>query len=1156
MNIKELLGKRKTQVCICVIMILFILAGIFVAARGITISDLRAPSFDDSLTKMEMLLIGEGSKQEAKDDINEHTEETEETEVEEVIQQSQRPEQSESDAQGTGDGDDGQEDGLSGEEGGEEAELDLAMVMKWYKYGSEPKTIVCGPSDAVMSEINTAQLINDELKYDFELTGEEAGNAHIVSVSVKEGDSSYRDIQPQGKLKIDVPNASIGRDYTFKIKTLWSTVDAGGNKLEEEITYTYVIHFAYALDAELELTWQKSNNRQGFLSCPVNDTVARTIESNDLTDNVFSYTPKIVGTLAKDTKIVGGEYRTSSGDSGSLNPNGGSMVFQTKGAADKETYYITFEAEVKDKEGDKQTVYYHITIVFAQVLDIDVNFVWLEKGHTPRTLICQPNDKVSTDVKNNQLSAGAIKYEISLSGSESQNARILSISYTSDATGGGGLAASGALPMALPSGYTSNTYKIQVVVLSGGKQLNYEIQLKYAMDVSLQMTYTVKENGLSSRRTVLCENGKTKVAEPIYDDQLRDGKLDYRMSITGTESLDIKSVSCYQSGSRSTVSLEASDEITLLLKEGKTGENTFTVLAEDKNGTTYQFRINVPYKHRGENNIKISTNMREGQVVTNETATNLNVRAWSEDESGKVESYIPANGTDTKLIVKLDGEVLNYVSTSGPSSEFIMYPSNPAIGDTNRHTLHIYAEDPYGNYGELTVNLKGQRSQAGQKKGTATIYIDMTVLGLGVVDSLSYEVLADEPISYSVAKAVMGKDTGDPFGAAPNSLGWGGSYSGTLDTGFYLQRLDPGLSAIGLEKGSWNKYGKNEKEILNAIDEQFGKGTGLATLWRCIYRNGLNKSSGTDGSYGEFDFTSGSGWMYSLNGTYYPGLSMCEYSLEDGDVLTLRYTLANGWDVGGGTEGYGKTIGYCVTAFNGNFYINHQMEIVNDANGSKHYVCHCCGLEEGCPHENTVQKNVGDGTHITYCNDCKTEVGDPKMHVWKTTDNAHICSECNATEVHNWKEESNTATCVDPGKRVVYCTVCTMTREEGSPPKGHSLNNRWNHSKHDHYQRCSVCKEIIGESIGSHQYYYDEGDDDWYCKVCDAGHDWDYCGNSGLVITKATCKKIVSYCEDCDLYFEKTGTFDEYHSYEDGHCIHCNMPFPEDAQLTDRRRKK
>ena len=186
----------------------------------------------------------------------------------------------------------------------------------------------------------------------------------------------------------------------------------------------------------------------------------------------------------------------------------------------------------------------------------------------------------------------------------------------------------------------------------------------------------------------------------------------------------------------------------------------------------------------------------------------------------------------------------------------------------------------------------------------------MTVLGLGVTDPIHYEVLADEPISYVVAKAIMGKDTGEPFGAASDTLGWRGSYAGTLDTGFYLQWLDTGYSADALEDSTWP--GSTEEEVLEAIDARFGAGTGLAVLWRCLYRNGLNKSAGSGSTFGEFDYTSGSGWMYSIGGSYYPGQSMSAVRLKNEDVLTLRYTLAYGWDIGGGSDNYGNVVGYCV----------------------------------------------------------------------------------------------------------------------------------------------------------------------------------------------------------------------------------------------------
>ena len=116
--------------------------------------------------------------------------------------------------------------------------------------------------------------------------------------------------------------------------------------------------------------------------------------------------------------------------------------------------------------------------------------------------------------------------------------------------------------------------------------------------------------------------------------------------------------------------------------------------------------------------------------------------------------------------------------------------------------------------------------------------------------------------------------------------------------------------------------------------------------------------------------------------------------------------------------------------------------------------------------------------------------------------------------------------------------------EEESPAKGHMLNNRWNHTAQEHYQKCSVCNEIIEESRGVHEYEYDEGDDDWYCKTCDAGHDWDYCGNDQLTVRSATCKKVVYDCEECGLEFVKTGQFPEYHNFEEGSCTHCGEEDP------------
>ena len=404
--------------------------------------------------------------------------------------------------------------------------------------------------------------------------------------------------------------------------------------------------------------------------------------------------------------------------------------------------------------------------------------------------------------------------------------------------------------------------------------------------------------------------------------------------------------------------------------------------------------------------------------------------------------------------------------------------------------------------------------------------------------------MADEPISYVVAKAIMGKDTGDPFGAASDTLGWRGDYGGTLDTGFYLRSLNTDYHADALEDAVWP--GSTEEEVLEAIDARFGAGTGLAVLWRCLYRNGLNKSAGSGSTFGEFDYTSGSGWMYSIGGSYYPGQSMSAVRLKDGDVLTLRYTLAYGWDIGGGSDNYGNVVGYCVEGRNGTIYVNHRWETAEDPDGSVRYVCRCCGMVQDCPHAHMTYKDLEDGTHILLCEDCQAVIGDPLPHNWTydagDTEDSHVCAECGAAEQHFWKEVegTNTATCTEPGVRTVRCSVCGMEKEEEAEAKGHTLDNRWNHTALEHYQKCSTCGEEFGR--GNHEYTYSEDWDDYECRICHVLHE-EICGGA-LMIQEATCQRIVYHCDSCGYDMTKPGTFDEYHNYVDGICQYCGGEDP------------
>ena len=890
-------------------------------------------------------------------------------------------------------------------------------------------------------------------------------------------------------------------------------------------------------ELSLVLTW----NAKG-IACAAGNTQAFSVSSYELNEDLFRFRVSLTGTQAQDAKIVGGVSVTESTQTAKeLTWPRGSLPMAPAAGTDKEVYDFSFTVRTPERD-----VLFRYQITYQKLPDVQLSFTWRGTGNHKGILLCMPSGSVADKIKNNQLAGGRISYEMKLVGSdaESAGARILSASYTSDGTSGSRQLEpidQGFLPMTMSTGETSNTYRISVTALANGHRAHFEVILHYGNDVTLEMRYTLNDG---SQREIFCQNKQLRTADTVYDNQLTDGFLEYEMSIVGSDADGVKitSVTCNQSGSVETLNQLERGRIRLLLNAGKAGHNFFEIKAQGEN--EYSFTIDIPYKHKGTKSVEILLNLKNQDEIPNEVITNLKVSAYGRDAAGNAVS-IPAKGTNEFIQVSLDGIEAVDPTRSGDTWEYGLIPSNPETGDRNKHTLYVYAEDAYGNWGEKELTLIGFRVEPGQIIGKADIYVDMAVLGIKKVEHISYDVLADEPISYVVAKAIMGKDTGEPFGAATKgTLHWRGDYGGTLDTGFYLRSLNTDYHADALEDAVWP--GSTEEEVLDAIDARFGAGTGLAVLWRCLYRNGLNKSAGSGSTFGEFDYTSGSGWMYSIGGSYYPGQSMSAVHLRDGDVLTLRYTLAYGWDIGGGSDNYGNVVGYCAEGRNGTIYVNHRWETAEDPDGSVRYVCRCCGMVQDCPHAHTTYTDLEDGTHILLCEDCQAAIGDPLPHNWTyaagDTEDSHVCAECGATEQHFWKEVegTNTATCTEPGVRIVKCSICGMEKEEEAEAKGHTLDNRWNHTALEHYQKCSTCGEEFDR--GNHEYTYSEDWDEYECRICHVLHE-EICGGA-LTIQEATCQKIVYHCDSCGYDMTKPGTFDEYHNYVDGICQYCGGEDP------------
>lgn len=287
--------------------------------------------------------------------------------------------------------------------------------------------------------------------------------------------------------------------------------------------------------------------------------------------------------------------------------------------------------------------------------------------------------------------------------------------------------------------------------------------------------------------------------------------------------------------------------------------------------------------------------------------------------------------------VLLDGkEITQY--TGSETLEYRLYLTAGAVGDVSKHTVEIWAWDDRGNSAYKKHVINYHFKEEGEVIGSVTLRLDATVLGLGILaEDSGYEVKQGQPASY-VVKGFL-EDNGFPA-----------SYSGSLDVGFYLQRIRCSDAFSGA-----------------AIPEE------LQTL---LTLDGLTvrQPEGYKDSLGEFDYTQGSGWMCAVNG-YYPGRGLSNVFLGDGDVVTIAFTLAYGKDIGGADAANvrGNLRTYCGTWL-GDRYIPHHDFVEGK--------CSICGkAEEAHEHQWTEEVTreatcTDSGEKTLTCGECgetKTE---------------------------------------------------------------------------------------------------------------------------------------------------------------------------------------
>ncbi len=385
-----------------------------------------------------------------------------------------------------------------------------------------------------------------------------------------------------------------------------------------------------------------------------------------------------------------------------------------------------------------------------------------------------------------------------------------------------------------------------------------------------------------------------------FEAYIVNGTPDMYLKVKVQNSLTAKNGDYLEADGRNytaTLAREERNRVTLYMREGS------------KTVGTYTYVISYIAKKADAENAEVGS--RPPVISTNldnwtEKITNRNFTLIVE-----AENYAGETIYESSLLVQLDGKTVRYPTGNGIYEYELLFPESAEEIDT-QHTVTVLAWDGEGNSAFRSYDVTFHSVGAGGVIGTCYVLVDMTTIGLGITESYTYEIKQDEPAAYAVL-------------AMLEANGYACDYSGAPNQGFYLRRISQGGMAAGAH-----------------VPEN---------LWQKILDDGLQLTGQKFAdSVGEFDYTQGSGWMYSINGELYAGKSLASYYVNDGDTIYLRYTLAYGKDIGGSMGGYGKLSTYCGKWLNGTYIDQHvwqAQEILQQPScaedGVAASVCAVCG---------------------------------------------------------------------------------------------------------------------------------------------------------------------------------------------------------------------
>lgn len=378
-----------------------------------------------------------------------------------------------------------------------------------------------------------------------------------------------------------------------------------------------------------------------------------------------------------------------------------------------------------------------------------------------------------------------------------------------------------------------------------GSNGSYRVRLKDGANV---FVLSAEKNGLSKEETYTV----TYVSSGIFDFEtdLTDGmtvsnaNLSFSVWLVNSENAKI---SVRLNGGKTQQS-DGNGKFTMELSHG---ENIVAITAKD--GEQKVFRNYKIYFERqqatadqpfpdGEYSPTIQCNLTDPMTVNNSKYT-VDLMAFDYKGNRLYSSNITVKLNGSPVRLEGENEKTTYLlNLSSPENEVTVFVKD----DEGYNALYIY---------HLTYNRNDGPI------GYATVSVEATTLGLGyIVPPTQVEVYDGEAASYVVKRLL-------------DSCGIAFDYTGALDNGFYLARIYRENLVANVEIPA---------SLLEYLDRDGASETGV---WN-------------PDSLGEMDFYAKSGWHIAVD-EFYPNCGLSGVYLNDGQRLSIRFTLNLGRDIGG-----------------------------------------------------------------------------------------------------------------------------------------------------------------------------------------------------------------------------------------------------------------